>query len=784
MDRMPLGFPLGGLVENAPFTMQPPQTSPALLNVMPYDTEKDRSRGGQRAGLGLYYPDPIDSEAIRHLNQITRIVNANAIIQGEVIYSRSFNDAPQPYPLGASSSDSSEWGHSPTVVSGTHPRLYDTQITSGSFRYIRDNDHVELDLSNNYNSDGTVNSATDFDDATNMGRSIRWSAAGSTFDRDAQFIVTSKVTTIVGDNDADYFWGITIRLKVSDNECFLCGWHKIAGGANFEIGCWKEEDSGSTVIGTPSSPVAADALQHDLEVRVNKYYVEIYWDGVLRYQQTLTTGNGFDSTAHKQIGWGFYRKLAAGVFSPNLDAPIGDNLKVYDALQPTTGRETKLIVVSNTNIYAGTKQAGFGIPTGGTGALTLDGSVMSQVIFQKLYFVDDGSNWKVYDPATNAVTSVAASAGSLPGSAGHRPTIIALWNARAVYAGLESEPHNWFMSRQFQNVGDETDFDYTQVDVGAAVAGNNAEIGQIGDIITAVIPYTRGPLVFGCQKEVWVLSGNPGPGGVASLTRLMDKVGIVGRRAWCIDPRGQMYFMGTDGFYQMTTDGLRIDRVNVLSLNKLDKTLRSINVAANDIKLIWSEVNRGVFIFITPIESGQTLHYFWSSRTNGFFPIQIPNDSGPTAVLNYVDDDPASRSMIVGGFDSYLREFQPDLKYDHGTPHPFAIESLMQTGPFRFAREVHARSKLMAVEGQMADSTDQYTLEVVGSESAEGLVDAQATVSRLMTGGGRMARINKAVSAKALAIRISNDVLGKTWAMEHLVLWGTDVGANRKAVVQ
>jgi len=44
-------FPLQGKDENWSVSHQPPQTSPDMKNVRPYDVQGNRARGGQRPGI-------------------------------------------------------------------------------------------------------------------------------------------------------------------------------------------------------------------------------------------------------------------------------------------------------------------------------------------------------------------------------------------------------------------------------------------------------------------------------------------------------------------------------------------------------------------------------------------------------------------------------------------------------------------------------------------------------------------------------------------------------------
>ncbi len=63
---MQLQFPIQGLHEGVAAKEQPPQTSPSLRNVRPFDTEEDRVRGGQRPALVQAYS--------------TRVVGDNPVI--------------------------------------------------------------------------------------------------------------------------------------------------------------------------------------------------------------------------------------------------------------------------------------------------------------------------------------------------------------------------------------------------------------------------------------------------------------------------------------------------------------------------------------------------------------------------------------------------------------------------------------------------------------------------------------------------------------------------------
>jgi len=57
-----LPFPMQGKDTGRATSQQPDQTSPSLQNVRPYDTLKNRARGGQRPGLDKLYSQQIGGD--------------------------------------------------------------------------------------------------------------------------------------------------------------------------------------------------------------------------------------------------------------------------------------------------------------------------------------------------------------------------------------------------------------------------------------------------------------------------------------------------------------------------------------------------------------------------------------------------------------------------------------------------------------------------------------------------------------------------------------------------
>ena len=94
-----------------------------------------------------------------------------------------------------------------------------------------------------------------------------------------------------------------------------------------------------------------------------------------------------------------------------------------------------------------------------------------------------------------------------------------------------------------------------------AVAGNNSDAGELGDIINCLIPYSDDILIFGGDAAIWLMRGDPMDGGQIDL--LTDSVGMAWGRPWCRDPYGVIYFFGSrGGVYQLDPSGRAPTRIS------------------------------------------------------------------------------------------------------------------------------------------------------------------------------------------------------------------------------
>lgn len=343
-----------------------------------------------------------------------------------------------------------------------------------------------------------------------------------------------------------------------------------------------------------------------------------------------------------------------------------------------SGRVVSLVVVVEGNVYRlnpgeTTWTAAInGTSPLATPPLNVTGLVRSAANGQKLWFAD-GINSCFYDPSINTVKTWAASAGSLPvDEDGNRPTLIENWRDRILVAGLLKDPQNLFGSR----VGDPTNWEYFPLSPGAndAWAGNlPTSFGLIGDVITAIVPYSDDVCVIGCDSSIHMLRGDPGAGGQVDL--VTRAIGMTFGLPWCVDPTGAIYFFSNrTGVFSMVP-GQPPQRIS----EAIQQTLQQIDTGEYGVCMGWDDRFQGLHIFVTPLAApGPTTHFYYDQRNKAWFTDVFEDENmNPLVCCTFDGNLPTDRVLLVGGWDGYVRAVDPDAEDDDGVP----IESEVWIGP-------------------------------------------------------------------------------------------------------
>lgn len=367
--------------------------------------------------------------------------------------------------------------------------------------------------------------------------------------------------------------------------------------------------------------------------------------------------------------------------------------------------------------------------------------------------------------------------GALPSKA----TLGCLYRGRVVVSGDPNHPNEWYMSRQAHPF----DFVVTSADVQSAVAGNNTDAGEVGDIVTCLIPYKDDYLVFGCANTIWLLTGDPRSGG--TLGEFSLTTGIFGAQSFCWDNQDNLYFWGVNGIYKATVPG------NIICLTKdvLPNIVadEAVSASTHRITMAYDEQRHGIQICITVLATGVNSNYFYGLASEGFFPESYPAASGVFSLFNYDAENPTYRKMIMGCNDGYLRYFNNSLKSDNDAADvagvgTVEIDSHVAFGPLQMgdtpAKEGKLTGLILVSAGGASGGSDSDNIdcEVFVAWSAEEIIEKLIAATRApnfsktITAPGRSRgnSLRRKIRGVYAGLRLGNNTVGETWGFEQLIV--------------
>jgi hypothetical protein len=384
-------------------------------------------------------------------------------------------------------------------------------------------------------------------------------------------------------------------------------------------------------------------------------------------------------------------------------------------------------------------------------------------------------HWYDWTPYGNDTTNF----GSMPTSA----YLVARYRGRLVLSGHPNYPHQWYMAK----VSNPFDWAYGSTDPLTAVAGNNVDAGEIGDIVRALIPYGDDFMIFGCADSIHILDGDPAFGG--SIDELSNITGMYGPWAWCKDENGNLYFWGSNGLYKMA--GGRSKPINI-SQGHLPQWVDDWAVASADhrVVLTYDPSRHGVIVSKVTLADGTNLNYWFDLKTEGFYPESYPTACGIFCSLYYDSDTSGTRELILGSNDGYLRTFLNSAKDDDSGGSDTAISSYVTLPLIKLNETEDAEGKLTSLTFELAggasagdfSDTDGVTYELHVGDDAETCLEnirdgATAFASGTLSGTGRKNRIRTRARGRWLGIKLYNSTAAETWAVN--LINGTVVSAGR-----
>lgn len=351
-------------------------------------------------------------------------------------------------------------------------------------------------------------------------------------------------------------------------------------------------------------------------------------------------------------------------------------------------------------------------------------------------------HWYDWTPFANDTTNF----GTMPSSA----YISARYRGRAVLAGHPNYPHQWYMSK----VADPFDWVYAETNPLTAVAGNNADAGELGDIIRALIPYGDDFLVFGCANSIHILTGDPAFSG--QIDEIDESTGIYSPWSWCKDNKGNLYFWGSSGLYIMS--GGRSKPVN-LSEGYLPTLIDdwAVDPDVHRVILKYDPLNHGIIITRVTLETGDNLNYFYDLKINGFYPEVYPQECGIYSGTFYDSDTPATKGLILGTYDGYLRVHSYDAKNDDIGGSDEAIDAYL-------ALEILNMNEADDGEGLL----NSFTVSIGGGTATKKLTHSVLTVAHAV---GDV--LTQAVSGATLVVDYVNAAKTLTFGNKVTGTWDT-----------
>lgn len=370
-------------------------------------------------------------------------------------------------------------------------------------------------------------------------------------------------------------------------------------------------------------------------------------------------------------------------------------------------------------------------------------------------------NWTVYP-------------GGLSGSMPAKAYLITVYRGRLTLAGNPEYPNQWFMAK----VADPFNWLYGADDPMSAVAGNNADAGQCPDIIRALISFHDDYLIFGCASTIWVLRGDPVAGG--SLDNLSDTTGIFGSNSWCFDDNRNLYFWGSSGIYKIASDFSGVQNLTEMVLPDIIND-EAADPSTHRITMGYDKKRHGIVVAITVLATGVNSNYFYSFKTEGFYPEAYPEECGSYSLFYYDANDTTYADLLVGCRDGYIRKFSDAAKNDDIGVIDEAISSYV-TYPITPLSEPDRNGKLTelvlelsggAANGDFGD-TDAVTYSLYKGDDAETVLEdiidgATAFKTAELTGTGRKNKIRPGMRGAYMGLKLSNSVASETWAVNRIL---------------
>jgi len=339
-----------------------------------------------------------------------------------------------------------------------------------------------------------------------------------------------------------------------------------------------------------------------------------------------------------------------------------------------------------------------------------------------------------------------------------------------VLSGNTKSPTQWYMSM----VGNPWKFLYDPTNDGplSAVSFSNTRVGEVGDIITALIPYKDDLLIFGGANSIWMLVGDPLAGG--QLAQVTEATGIYGPKSWCIDNNNNLYFLGSDGLYKMPVSAnfTPPENISAVVLPNLVSDW-ALNKALHRVTMTFDPLNYGILISRVDVTSGVNSNYWFDLVTGGFYPESYPAEDAPYSMLYYPALDSNYKSLLIGCKDGYIRKFDVDSKSDNVGSTSEAITSYVGMLE-QLAEDDNTFGKLEKVSSVISLDSDAVAWSAYRGKDAESVLSQMQLgdtpfITGSWTGTGKQDWNRVRLRGVWAGLKLGNTIKDKSWTVEKLM---------------
>lgn len=379
----------------------------------------------------------------------------------------------------------------------------------------------------------------------------------------------------------------------------------------------------------------------------------------------------------------------------------------------------------------------------------------SITLFEKAVFTD-GANLFIYDPKKNTVTRLKAKG---PGQVPQGCQLISDFNGRVMLARDKSNPHRWYASEQGNLQG--WDFDPPTPTATSAVAHTDPRVGPVPDIINAMCKVSEDSFMFGCQKSIWLLLGDPAAQNARLQVVSGSDCGMAFGRSTARDGEGNLFFVGGRGGFYAWEGGPKC-----LSDETIPRRMRDLDLGSNWVELVWEPRENAMKVYLCPFGAGgtQRLAYTWERRTGKIIPWEDSYGTAsdfsrqPTCAKLIEGDTAAERVLLYGTEDGHVLAYDESKNSDDTVPiDAFVTMRMTPKAPGR--RFMFRRLKVA-----LAQDDGGCNFELFGSSIAEQLGPVHM-MGTLRPGPNPTKLIR--IRGRHVSLRLRNAALDQGFAFEE-----------------